>query len=59
MTAVCYEFDKISNLGQNNYIFQYIHGRKLSNILHYHDFYEALYIADGECEQEVNSEKFL
>lgn len=56
MNAVCYEFDKIHNPKKNSYIFQYIYGRKLSNISHYHNFYELIYIIDGRCDKIVNDE---
>lgn len=59
MIAVCYEFEKILNKKKNNYIFQYVYGRELTNICHYHDFYEIIYIADGTCEQEINGETTL
>lgn len=59
MNAVFYEFDKIINIKKNAYVFQYVHSRKLSDICHYHDFYEIIYIVEGQCEQEINGEKTL
>ena len=54
MNTVYYEFDKIHNRKKNGYIFQYIFNRKLSNIHHSHNFYELIYILDGNCDKTVN-----
>ena len=54
MNTVYYEFDKIHNRKKNGYIFQYIYNRKLSNICHSHNFYELIYILDGNCDKTVN-----
>lgn len=57
MNTLFYKFDEILYPKKNGYIFQYLSRRKLSNICHYHDFYEMIYITNGECEQKVNGEK--
>ena len=57
MTSVLYEFDTIVHGEQKNSIFQFIKGRKLSNIYHSHDFYEFVCFLNGSGTQIVNDEK--
>ena len=57
MQTLCYEFKKSLTSKQSNYIFQYVYGRKLTDIEHSHDFYEMIFITDGTCEQIVNGQK--
>ncbi|MBQ4146178.1 MAG: AraC family ligand binding domain-containing protein, partial [Clostridia bacterium] len=58
MKAVHYEFDKLLNPKKNNYVFQYIHNRKLSDIYHSHDFYEIVLVICGWCITVINEKKF-
>ena len=57
MTSVLYEFDTIVHGEQKNSIFQFIKGRKLSNIYHSHDFYEFVCFLNGSGTQIVNDKK--
>ena len=54
MNAICYEFDSIPIHKHNNYILQYVQNRILTDICHSHDFYEVVYIIEGECTQVIN-----
>lgn len=54
MNAICYEFDSIPIHKHNNYILQHVQNRMLTDICHSHDFYEVVYIIEGECAQVIN-----
>ena len=47
MSAVLYEFKSFEHRSKNNYIFQYVKNRKLTNIYHSHDFYEVVCVISG------------
>lgn len=57
MTAVVYEFRKIGIEKQNNYIFQYVKDRKLTDIYHSHDFYELIWILGGMGKQIIDGDE--
>ena len=57
MTSVLYEFDTIVHGEQKNHFFQFIKGRKLSNIYHSHDFYEFVCFLNGSGTQIVNDKR--
>lgn len=52
-----YEFDKISNCKESKYIFQYVSDRKLTNIYHSHNFFEACIVLSGTAIECFNGEK--
>lgn len=54
MTAILYEFEKINCVRQQNYIFQFVNGRKMTPIYHSHDFYEFVWLLRGNSVQIVN-----
>ena len=59
MMAVLYEFEN-SNYGrQQNYIFQCVKGRKLTDIYHSHDFYELIWFLRGSGTQLLNEEELV
>lgn len=49
--------DRIQGFSKNGYYFQRTNGRKLSNRLHSHTFYEFLCIVSGSCTHETDGEK--
>ncbi len=59
MTSVLYEFGEMVHGQQKNFIFQFIKGRKLTNIYHSHDFYEFICFLRGSGTQIVNDEEIL
>lgn len=52
----CIEADKIIGMKESGYFLQRTLGRKLSDSLHSHTFYELLYVASGSCTHECNGE---
>ena len=54
MKALHYEFDNLPNPRSNNYIFQYVYNRKLSDIYHSHNFYEICFVVSGRCSKIIN-----
>ncbi|MDY3928705.1 MAG: AraC family transcriptional regulator [Clostridia bacterium] len=48
--------EKIQGFSKNGYFFQRTNGRKLSNKLHAHTFYEILFVVSGSCIHETNNE---
>lgn len=59
MNTIIYEFDHIPCQKCDNYIFQFVHDRKLSTIYHSHDFYELFLILNGSCTSVMNEKEFL
>lgn len=57
MNSLVYEFDKFQCQTDENYIFQLVQGRKLSDIYHSHDFYEVHFILDGNCTAIINEKE--
>lgn len=51
-----YEFNTLCHGNENNYIFQFVKGRRLTGIYHSHDFYEAICFLRGEGKQIINGE---
>ena len=47
MDSVLYEFKNLSLEGRKSYIFQFVKGRKLTDVYHSHDFYEIIRISKG------------
>ena len=58
MKLIHYEFSRIQNVQETNYIFQLVKGRKLSRIYHSHDFYEIVYFLQGEATQFINEKSY-
>ena len=58
MTSVLYEFDTIICEEQKNYIFQFVKGRKLTDIYHAHDFYEWIWFLKGSGTQRINEAEY-
>lgn len=58
MELINYEFEKIQNAEQTNYIFQLVRDRKLSRIYHSHDFYEIVYFLQGEATHLLNEKSY-
>ena len=58
MKSVVFEFVKIRFGKNQDYIFQYIHQRKLSPVCHSHDFYEIAWVLDGSCVQGINEVRY-
>ena len=54
MKPVLFEFDALGLKKQNDYIFQYVINRRLTDVYHAHDFYEILWFLQGETTQTVN-----
>lgn len=54
MNAVEYKFKNIRHNTESSYIFQTVKSRKLSDIYHFHDFYEWIIVIDGSCTQIIN-----
>lgn len=54
MEPVVYEFEKIDFHKRNNYIFQIVNGRKLTDIRHRHNFYELIWFVRGKGIQQIN-----
>ena len=52
-----YKFSDINFNDDSHYIFQTIKNRKLSDIYHSHDFYEWIFVLEGNCTQIINEEK--
>lgn len=59
MTPILYQFEKIYAKKQNNYIFQLVKNRKLTDIYHSHDFYELICFLDGKGIQLINGIKWI
>ena len=59
MKTLAYKFDTIRTSQDSPYIYQYIKNRKLSDIYHYHDFYELIFIIDGNCTHLINDTKYF
>lgn len=57
MDAVLYEFGNFDLEGRKNYIFQFVKGRKLTDIYHSHDFYELILTTRGSGVQLINERK--
>lgn len=53
MEQTLYRFSSLKT--NSNYLYQYVHGRKLTNIYHTHDFFEVIVVLNGQCTQLVNS----
>lgn len=49
--------ETIHGFNENGYYFQHTKGRKLSNVLHSHSFYEFLYVVTGSFLQEINGKQ--
>ena len=58
MKLIHYEFSRIQNVQETNYIFQLVKGRKLSRIYHSHDFYEVVYFLQGEATHLLNEKSY-
>lgn len=58
MKLVHYEFDRIQNVQETNYIFQLVRSRKLTRIYHSHNFYEIVYFLQGEATQLINEKSY-
>ena len=59
LKAVVYNFQN-SNYGiQQNYIFQFVKDRKLTNIYHSHDFYELIWFLNGSGTQLLNEQEMI
>lgn len=58
MKALYYEFDSLPNPKSNNYIFQYVYNRKLTDIYHSHNFYEICFVISGRCNKIINEKEF-
>ena len=58
MKLIHYEFSRIQNAQETNYIFQLVKGRKLSRIYHSHDFYEIVYFLQGEATHLLNEKSY-
>lgn len=54
MTPAVYEFDRIVHGEQRSYIFQFVKGRRLTNVYHSHDFYELICFLRGKGTQVIN-----
>lgn len=52
--SVFYEFDKVKLKKHQNYIFQLVKDRKMTDIDHSHDFYECQYVVEGNAVQHLN-----
>jgi len=59
MTAVLYEFVNVNYGRQRNYIFQFVKGRKLTDIYHSHDFFEFIWFLCGRGTQLLNEEELI
>ncbi|MBR3966827.1 MAG: helix-turn-helix domain-containing protein [Clostridia bacterium] len=56
--SVKYEFDSINSIfKKNDYIFQKVSKRKLTDIYHSHDFFEIIIIVGGGCSKIINDKK--
>ena len=58
MKLIRYEFNRMENTQETNYIFQFVKGRKLTRIYHSHDFYEIVYFLQGEATQLINDKPY-
>ena len=58
MKTLAYKFDTIRAKKDNQYIFQYIKNRKLSDIYHDHDFYELIFLLHGSCSHLINETEY-
>ena len=54
MNALEYKFESIRCNTESSYIFQTVKSRKLSDIYHFHDFYEWVIVVEGSCTQLIN-----
>lgn len=54
MNALEYKFESIRCNTESSYIFQTAKSRKLSDIYHFHDFYEWVIVVEGSCTQLIN-----
>ena len=54
MKTLAYKFDTIRTSQDCPYIYQYIKNRKLSDVYHYHDFYELIFLIHGSCSHLIN-----
>lgn len=54
METLSYKFDTLQPNKENRYIYQYVQNRALSNICHYHDFYELIFLTKGSCTHLVD-----
>lgn len=54
MNALEYKFENIRCSTESNYIFQTVKNRQLSDIYHFHDFYEWVIVVEGSCTQIIN-----
>ena len=59
MKTLAYKFDTIRTSQDCPYIYQYIKTRKLSDVYHYHDFYELIFLIDGKCTHLINDTEYL
>ena len=59
MKFVNYSFESLAKNISENYFFQAISNRKLSNIYHSHDFYEFIVILQGNCTQIINEKEYF
>ena len=59
LDATLYEFEAIDCEKQNGYIFQYVKGRKLTDVYHLHDFYEVIWCLKGNGMQTINEKESL
>lgn len=57
MKQTVYGFDKVHHGRSSNYIFQRVYGRRLSPIVHSHDFYELSAVLEGRCTHEIDGER--
>ena len=57
MSDILYEFTLLSGDNQKNYITQIVKDRRLTDIYHFHDFFELIWFLNGEGTERVNGEK--
>lgn len=58
MKTLAYTFDSFRTGKDGRYIYQYIKNRKLSDIYHYHDFYELIFLTKGSCLHRINDVEY-
>ncbi len=49
-----YTFSKTVKIQGSKYIYQYVKNRKLTDVPHYHDFYELCFVIRGSCTEVHN-----
>lgn len=59
LKAIVYEFKNSNYRIQKNYIFQFVKGRKLTDVYHLHDFYELVWFLRGSGIQLVNDVEYI